>query len=138
MSDDDYIYTPVTLETLEDPDELGIHSLEAMSRRITADFVKSGTLVTKAELKSDEEPTGYKVTFIPKRKGNHSSPVTPQLAGSICPSCGTQLNNKGQCRACWGDVFGLCDSCNTILDENHTRSSCLAAQKSVSKAMSNV
>ena len=129
MQDDDYIRTPITLDTLEDPDEPGIHPLEAASRRITGDLVKSGIPVTKVEFENDAEPTRYQVTFVPKRSNRQSSIRPFRRSASRCPSCGTQLNDKGQCRACWADVFGICDTCNAILDDDHTSSSCLAAQQ---------
>ena len=129
MQDDDYIRTPITLDTLEDPDEPGIHPLEAASRSITFNLVKSGIPVTKVEFRNDAGPTRYQVTFAPRRAGKQSSLHSPQGSASRCPSCGTRLNNRGQCRACLADVFGICDSCNAILDDDHTCSSCLAAQQ---------
>ena len=129
MQDDDYIRTPITPDTLEDPDEPGIHPLEAASRRITADLVKSGVPVTKVEFENDAAPTWYQVTFVPKRSNRQSSISPFQRSASRCPGCGTQLNDKGQCRACCADVFGICDTCNAILDDDHSSSSCLAAQQ---------
>ena len=129
MQDDDYIRTPITLDTLEDPDEPGIHPLEAASRRITADLVKSGVPVTKVEFENDAEPTRYQVTFVPKRSNRQSSIRPFRRSASTCPSCGTQLNDKGRCRACCADVLGICDTCNAILDDDHTSSSCLAVQQ---------
>lgn len=129
MQDDDYILSPITLDTLEDPDEPGIHPLEAASRSITADLVENGIPVTKVELRNDAEPTRYQVTFVPRRSDRQSSLHSPQRSAPRCPSCGTQLNNRGQCRACLADVFGICDSCNAILDDDHTSSLCLSAQQ---------
>ena len=130
MQGDDYIRTPITLDTLEDPNEPGIHPLEAASRRINADLVKSGIPVTKVEFENDAEPTRYQVTFVPQRSGRQSCIRPFRRSALRCPSCGTQLNVKGQCRACCADVFGICDMCNATLDDDHTSSSCLAAQQS--------
>ena len=40
-------------------------------------------------------------------------------ADAECPHCKflSDLDSKGRCPACWGDVFGLCDYCGDILEE---------------------
>jgi hypothetical protein len=58
MKDDDrYIYTLITEEILEDPDEPGIPPLEAMARRIDADLFKTGKPLYRSELRPGVEPT---------------------------------------------------------------------------------
>ncbi len=36
-----------------------------------------------------------------------------------CPSCDLLLDEKGRCRACYGDVFGICSECDEILNSDH-------------------
>jgi hypothetical protein len=35
-----------------------------------------------------------------------------------CAACGTELDEKSRCPACWGDVFGICQFCGAILDSD--------------------
>ncbi len=67
MNDDDYTSIPVTADMLKDPDEPGINPLEAMSRRLEADMLKTGLPIFRSELRPGSKPT-YKVSFVPRRK----------------------------------------------------------------------
>jgi predicted RNA-binding Zn-ribbon protein involved in translation (DUF1610 family) len=116
LSDNDYISIPVTRETPKDPDEPGIHPLEAMSRRLDADFIKQGIPVSRMELRPEADP-GYIVNFIPKRGSAVKTDIElRKVKLEDCPACGAILERDGRCRACWGDVMGLCDVCDSILE----------------------
>jgi hypothetical protein len=116
MSDDDYIRTLVTPDMLEDPDEPDIHPLEAMSRRLEADFVGSGLPTYRSEPRPGVEPK-FTVNFIPKPGAPRISFELRQVQATLCPACGTFLDADSRCRACWGDVMGLCDECGSILND---------------------
>ena len=115
MSDDDYMSIPVTRETLEDPDEPGIHPLEAMSRRLDAYFIMEGLTVSRMELRLGADP-GYTVNFIPRKGAPRLLEAMQEIKEEECPACCLPLENDGRCRGCCGGVMGLCDVCDSILD----------------------
>jgi len=82
----------------------------------------SGHTVTDLEPPTD---TGkYIVTFVP-REGAPRIKIEMRTIPTVpCPSCGMILEPDGRCRACWGDVMGLCDTCNGILDDGFLCPTC--------------
>jgi hypothetical protein len=88
----------------------------AMQKNSWADRLRaSGHTVPERETPTD---TGkYIVTFV-SRKGAPGIKIDMQVIQvEPCPACGTLLNPDGRCRDCWGDVMGLCDTCNVILED---------------------
>ena len=129
MHDDNYIDIPVTKEMLEDPDEPGIHPLEAVVRKLEAHFFHEGMPCSRRELKPGVEPRYY-VTFPPNR--NAASPASI-VAVADCQGCGTRLDNRGRCPACWGDIFGVCDTCSAILEDDNTCLTCTPSNQSTNQ-----
>ena len=93
MKDDDrYIYTRVAEEMLEDPNEPGIHPLEAMARRMERDMFDSGVPCYRSDLRPGVVPF-FKANFIPRRG---AKPLLLQVPQKICEACGTPLDAKGR------------------------------------------
>jgi hypothetical protein len=84
MAEDDYISTLVTPDMLEDPDEPGIHPMEAMSRRLDASLMEGGTPLYRQELRPGVKPT-YRVTFIPKKGSARLPQGSGEVKGEVCP-----------------------------------------------------
>ena len=133
MPDDDYISIPVTPEILEDPDEPCPHPLEAMMRRLEAQWFKDGFPVSRRELRPGAEP-GYIVNFIPKMGVPRLTVEMREVTEETCPACGTLLERDGRCCACWGDVMGLCDICGGLLDDGYVCPTCARDEHSTSPA----
>ena len=82
----------------------------------------TGRTVTDMEPPTD---TGkYIVTFVPREGAPRIKIEMRTIPAEPCPACGTILESSGRCRACWGDVMGLCDSCNGILDDSFLCPTC--------------
>ena len=102
----------ITLESNGDPDEPGLHPWESGARRLTADLIKSGMRCYEMEPEPEGE-TRYTVNFISGKKSSVSVISKPV---ELCPACKIELDHRGRCRACFGDVFGLCEVCGSILE----------------------
>ncbi len=89
--------------------------LEIASQKLTAEFRTSGLTVTDLEAPTD---TGkYTVTFVPREGAPRITAKVLIIPAEPCPSCGSILDPNGRCHACWGDVMGLCGTCNGILED---------------------
>ena len=95
----------------------------ASQRNSWADQLRaSGHTVTDLEPPTD---TGkYSVTFVPRDGAPRITAKLQIIPAEPCPSCGTILEPGGRCHACWGDVMGLCDICNGILDDGFLCPTC--------------
>ena len=76
----------------------------------------SGHTVTE---RKPQTGTGkYSVTFVPREGAPRINFKMRTIPAEPCPCGGTILEPDGRCRACWGDVMGLCDTCNGILEDD--------------------
>ena len=66
----------------------------------------------------------YIVTFVPRKKASRINSEIRVIPSESCPACGTIIEIDGRCRACWGDVVGLCNNCDRILDEDFLCPTC--------------
>jgi hypothetical protein len=123
MSDDDYIETSHTggvtnrekSTSSTTPSSKPTNYLASQRNDWPAQLRASGHTVVDIEPPTD---TGrYTVNFIPKRGGAVQTCVEMrEIPNEPCPACGTFLDGDGRCRACWGDVMGLCDVCGGFLE----------------------
>jgi hypothetical protein len=82
----------------------------------------SGHTVT--ELEPPTKTGEYSVTFVPREGAPRINAKVQINPAEPCPSCGTILETDGRCRACCGDVMGLCDTCSSILNEDFLCPTC--------------
>ena len=73
----------------------------------------------------------YIVTFVPREGAPRINFVMRTIPAVPCPSCGTILEPGGRCHACWGDVMGLCDTCNGILDDGFLCPTCVPNEHTI-------
>jgi hypothetical protein len=103
---------------IEEPESL----LAKMSQELTEGLRASGLTVTDLEPPTD---TGkYSVTFVPRNGAPRIKIEMRTIPTVPCPSCGTNLQPDGRCHACWGDVMGLCDTCDGILEDGFLCPTC--------------
>ena len=82
----------------------------------------SGRTVTDLEPPTD---TGkYSVKFVPRDGAPYITAKVQISPAEPCPSCGTILERDDRCHACWGDVKGLCDACDGILEDGFLCPTC--------------
>ena len=100
--------------------------LEISANRLTESLRASGHTVVN---KGASIMTGSQVHFVPSAR--QSAPKKE------CPRClwTSTLDHLGRCRACWGDIFGLCDECENILEEDGGCSICNGEDKSNDQAV---
>ncbi len=100
--------------------------LEIGMDRLTESLRASGHTVVD---KGPSRMSGSQVHFVP---GARQAAPTKE-----CPRClwTSTLDHLGRCRARWGDIFGLCDECENILEENGSCSMCDGEDKSNDQAV---
>ena len=96
----------------------------ATQKNSWADQIRAtGRTVTYLEPPTD---TGkYIVSFVPREGAPRINAKVQIIPAEPCLSCGTILETDGRCRACCGDVMGLCDFCNGILDDGFLCPTCV-------------
>ena len=102
-----------------------LNAMEAMMQQLRKELRAQGITVTEL----GPSKTGrLQANFIPRPR--QSKPKRE------CPRClwTSTLDHLGRCRACWGDVFGLCEECGSILEENRSCSICSGEDKSNDQA----
>ena len=101
----------ITLEMIDDPNEPGIHPLEASARRIAISLIASGLEYYEWETPSDAKDT-YTVTFIPSTRSKTRPNASVQHAAlKTCPCGSIEFDRHGNCLGCSGDVLGVCWDC---------------------------
>ena len=129
------------------------HPLAVMQRELNKELIASGLTVGDLEQRTDT--TKSVVTFIPRGmtgRRHRASEMEPDIMTGFqatfipgasqsepkveCPNClGTStIDHLGRCHACWGDIFGLCEECGSILEENRSCSICNGEDKSSDQA----
>ena len=140
MQDDDHIYNAMHSDKVTDGDtsmqnrhNSPVHGPERLQNGPdnylanrpndwAAQLRASGHTVVDMEPPMD---TGkYSVTFVPREGAPRIKIEMRTIPAKPCPSCGTILEPDGRCHACWGDVMGLCDTCNGILDDGFLCPTC--------------
>jgi len=87
----------ITLEMIDDPNEPGIHPLEASARRIAISLIESGLEYYEWETPSDAKDT-YTVTFIPSTRSKTRPNASVQHAAlKTCPCGSIEFDRHGNC-----------------------------------------
>jgi hypothetical protein len=94
-------------------------SWEQMSQDLMDRWSASGLTEVVGEQATDT--TQLKATFVPRRG---EKPILQRVPEELCEACGTPLDAKGRCRACWADVMGICEICDEILEPDHSCKAC--------------
>jgi hypothetical protein len=104
------------------PSDEPLHPLEQLQQNLNTDLTASGHTVQALEPPTDTRK--YSVSFVPRKGAPRIKIEMQTIPAKPCPSCGTILEPGGRCHACWGDVMGLCDTCNGILDDGFLCPTC--------------
>ena len=101
----------ITLEMNDDPNEPGIHPLEASARRIAISLIERGLEYYECETPSDAEDT-YKVNCSPSTRSKTRPNASVQRTALKTSPCGSiEFVRHGNCLRCSGDVLGVCWHC---------------------------
>jgi hypothetical protein len=94
------------------------------------DKTKPNEELNLLEIMSRDLTTALRVTGLPVREnvsfgsGRLQATFIPRARQTNpkkeCPACKwtSRIDHLGRCVACWGDVFGLCEKCKGILEED--------------------
>jgi hypothetical protein len=116
-----------SISMVNSPSVKPYNHLENRSNDWATQLRASGHTVVEVEPQTDTQ--NYSVTFVPKTGARRINADEKVFQLNPCTACGTLLEPDGRCRACWGDVVGLCDTCNGILNEAFVCLSCTSSTR---------